>query len=156
MPGETWLSQDAYERLQEEVEQLRTEGRLRMALAIEEARSHGDIRENAEYAAAKDEQGKMEARIRHLEQLLRNARVGEEVTRADVVSPGLIVTLEIGGEEETYFVASSREERHDRYEVLSTSSPIGRAVLGAAAGETVSAEAPTGALDVTVREIRAS
>lgn len=152
--SETWLSQEAHDRLRAELEELRTEGRARMAATIEEARSHGDLRENAEYDSAKDEQGKMEARIRQLQALLREAKVGEP-TRTDVVSPGVIVTLVIGGEEETYLVAGSREERHAQFEVLSVASPIGRAVLGARQGDTLQADAPSGAFDVTVAEIRA-
>lgn len=150
---ETWLSQEAYERLHTELEELRTGGRARMSATIEEARSHGDLRENAEYETAKDEQGRMEARIRQLEALLREAKVGE-APRTDTVVPGLVVSLVIDGEEETYFVAGSREERHPEFEVLSVTSPIGRAVLDTRPGDTVQADTPAGALDVTVKEIR--
>lgn len=153
--SETWLSEEAHARLRAELEELRTGGRARIAATIEEARSHGDLRENAEYDAAKDEQGKMEARIRQLEALLREAKVGEP-PGTDVVTPGVVVTLLIDGEEETYFVAGSREERHAKFEVLSAGSPIGKAVLGARQGETLQADAPSGAVQVTVAGIRAS
>lgn len=151
--SETWLSEEAYNRLQAELEDLRTNGRTRISAIIEEARSHGDLRENAEYDSAKDEQGKMEARIRQLEALLRQAKVGEAPPQ-DTVAPGLVVTLLIDGDRETYFVAGSREERHARYDVLSTSSPVGRAVLGARPGDTVRADAPAGSFEITVEEIR--
>jgi transcription elongation factor GreA len=150
--AETWLSQEAYDRLTEELETLRTDGRERISKEIEEARAHGDLRENAEYHAAKDEQGKMEARIRQLEQLLRDARIGE-APDADVVRPGLIVTLSIDGDDETYLVGS-REDSHDELEILSAESPLGRAVLGAKPGETREAQAPAGSFEVTVRDIR--
>lgn len=151
--SETWLSQEAHDRLRSELEELKTEGRARIAGVIEEARAHGDLRENAEYDAAKDEQGKMEARIRQLEQLLRDARVGEPPA-ADQVVPGVVAVLEIEGDEETYFIASSREDRHEVYDVLSTASPIGRAIVGAGPGQTVRAEVPTGTLAITVKEVR--
>jgi transcription elongation factor GreA len=150
---EKWLSQDAYDRLQAELDELRTEGRQTISATIAAARAHGDIRENAEYDAAKDEQGKMEARIRQLEALLREAKVGEPPA-ADVVAPGNVVTLDIGGDEETYLVSSTREERHPEHDVLSTSSPIGQAVLGAAPGETVTAQVPAGELEVTVKSVQ--
>lgn len=153
--SETWLSQEAHDRLRAELEELRTGGRARIAATIEEARSHGDLRENAEFDAAKDEQGKMEARIRQLEALLREAKVGQP-PRADVVGPGVIATLVIDGEEETYFVAGSREERHPKFEVISVVSPIGKAVLGARQGDTLQVDAPSGAFHVTVADVRAA
>jgi transcription elongation factor GreA len=150
--AETWLSQDAYDRLRAELETLKTEGRERMSADIEEARSHGDLRENAEYHAAKDEQGKMEARIRQLEQLLRDARIGEPPD-SDTVRPGLKVVLDVDGDEETFLVGS-REDHHDELEILSSESPMGQAVLGASIGDTVSFTTPADAtLKVTVRSI---
>jgi transcription elongation factor GreA len=144
--AETWLTEEAYERLKTELDTLKTEGRERMSAEIEEARSHGDLRENAEYHAAKDEQGKMEARIRQLEELLRDAHIGEPPDN-DRVRPGLKVVLDVEGDEETYFVGS-REDQHDELEILSSESPMGKAVLGASAGDTVSFTTPT---DVTVK-----
>ena len=140
--AETWLSKEAYDRLQDELETLRTEGRDKMSADIEEARSHGDLRENAEYHTAKDEQGKMEARIRQLEQLLRDARIGEP-QNVDAVRPGLKVVLEVDGDEETYLVGS-REDQHDELEILSAESPMGKAILGASADDKVSFSTPNG------------
>ncbi|MBW3662035.1 MAG: transcription elongation factor GreA [Actinobacteria bacterium] len=150
--AETWLTQEAYDRLQAELAELKTQGRSSITAAIEEARAHGDLKENAEYHSAKEEQGRMEARIRQLEELLRDARIGE-TPPADEVAAGLIVTLLVEGDEETYFVGS-REDSHDEYEVLSTSSPIGKAVLGAKPGDSVKAETPGGGLDITVKDLR--
>jgi transcription elongation factor GreA len=151
--AETWLSQEAYDRLKDELETLKTEGRTSISAEIEEARAHGDLRENAEYHAAKDEQGKMEARIRQLEALLRDAHIGEPPD-ADEVRPGLIVVLDVDGDEETYLLGS-REDHHDDHDILSASSPMGQAVRGARAGDTVTFQTPTGvSVDVTVQEIR--
>jgi transcription elongation factor GreA len=148
-----WLSQEAHDRLRAELEELKTEGRERISAMIQEAREHGDLSENAEYHSAKEEQGRMEARIRQIEALLREAKIGDEPPSADVVAPGVIATLVIDGDEETYYVSSTREERHEEHEVLSTSSPIGQAVAGAAPGDTVSATVPSGELKITVKSV---
>ncbi len=151
--AETWLSQEAYERLTQELETLKTEGRENIAAEIETAREHGDLRENAEYHSAKDEQGKMEARIRQLEELLRDVHIGEPPDD-DAAAPGLVVELDVDGDPETYLLGS-REDQHDELEILSAESPMGRAVIGASAGDTVRFETPTGmTVEVTVREIR--
>jgi transcription elongation factor GreA len=151
--AETWLSQEAYDRLQDELDTLKTEGRPRISAEIEEARAHGDLRENAEYHAAKDEQGKMEARIRQIEALLRDAHIGEPPD-ADAVRPGLIVVLDVEGDEETYLLGS-REDSHDEHDILSADSPMGQAIAGAREGDTVSFQTPTGAsVAVTVRGIQ--
>lgn len=147
----TWLSEEAYERLQAELEELKTEGRREVSQEIRVARSHGDLRENAEFDAAKEKQGRMEARIRQLESLLRDARIGEAEDVGEV-APGLVVTLRIDGQEETYLVGS-REDHHDSHEILSADSPIGRAVLGRAVDESVEVEAPVGSFTVTVTGI---
>lgn len=149
--AETWLSQDAYDRLKAELETLTTEGRERMSKEIEEARAHGDLRENAEYHAAKDEQGKMEARIRQLETLLRDAKIGQPDDTGEV-RPGLVVTLDVDGDEETYLLGS-REDDHPEHDVLSAESPIGQAILGRRVGETATVEAPAASFDVTVKKI---
>ncbi|MEX2549610.1 MAG: transcription elongation factor GreA [Nitriliruptoraceae bacterium] len=151
--AETWLSQEAFDRLKSELDTLKTEGREHISGEIETARAHGDLRENAEYHAAKDEQGKMEARIRQLEELLRDARIGEPES-TDQAGPGLVVVLDIDGDEETYLLGS-REDSHDELDILSAEGPMGKAVLGAKAGDTVRFTTPAGAeLAVTVKDIR--
>ncbi|MEX0593081.1 MAG: transcription elongation factor GreA [Nitriliruptoraceae bacterium] len=140
--AETWLSQEAYDRLRAELESLKTEGREEISAEIETARAHGDLRENAEYHAAKDEQGKMEARIRQIEELLRDAKIGTP-SGTEKVGPGLKVVLDFDGDEETYLIGS-REDHHDELEILSTESPMGQAIMGLKAGETASFETPTG------------
>jgi transcription elongation factor GreA len=149
---ETWLSQEAYDRLVEERNHLKSQGREDIAKEIEEARAHGDLKENAEYHAAKDKQGHMEARIRQLDHLLRNARIGERQD-TDEVRPGLVVVLDIEGDEETYLLGS-REDEHDELDILSASSPMGAAITGAKVGDTVKAQAPAGSFQITVKAIR--
>ena len=152
--SETWLSEEAHERLQSEYEQLTTIGRAEIAKEIEEARSHGDLKENAEYHAAKEEQGKMEARIRQLKQLLDTAKIGTPPVD-EGVKAGLVVGVEILGDEETYLVGS-REDDHPDHEVLSAESPIGQAIMGARVGDSRTATLPNGnRVDVTVTSIQA-
>jgi transcription elongation factor GreA len=140
--GVTYLTPEAYERLSTELHELKTEGRDRISQSIGQAREHGDIRENADYDAAKNEQGMMEARIRQLEALLSSAVVGEAAA-SGVAGPGTVVRLEIAGEEETYFLGS-REEAIDGLEVLSVQSALGQAVSGRKAGEQFRYTTPTG------------
>ena len=140
--GVTYLTPEAYERLSSELNELKTEGRERISQAIGTAREHGDIRENADYDAAKNEQGMMEARIRQLEALLSSAVVGEAAA-SGVAGPGTVVRLEIAGEEETYFLGS-REEAIDGMDVLSVQSALGQAVSGRKVGDKFSYVTPTG------------
>jgi transcription elongation factor GreA len=141
--GVTYLTPEAFERLSSELNELKTEGRERISQAIGTAREHGDIRENADYDAAKNEQGMMEARIRQLEQLLSSAVVGDAAGTSGVAGPGTVVRLDIAGDEETYFLGS-REEAIDGLEVLSVQSALGQAVSGRKVGEEFSYVTPTG------------
>ena len=124
---EPHLSPQAYERLTAELEERTTTRRREISLWIERAREHGDIKENADYDAAKNEQGHNEARVRQLEQMLKNAVVIDTNTAGDVVEPGTLVDLRYDGDDDlvTYLVGSI-EERHEKYDVLSTNSPLGR------------------------------
>src|SRR5947199_7264858 len=109
------LTLDAYLRLKSELEVLTTDGRTHLAERLKHAREHGDIRENAEYDAAKNEQGLMEARIRQLERMLRDPDIVEAPVDSDAVGPGMLVTVlpldDDEPEEETYLLADSAEER---------------------------------------------
>src|SRR5437870_13885064 len=132
---EVHLSRDAHQRLRQELDFRSGERRTEISQWIERAREHGDIRENADYDAAKNEQGHNEARVRHLEALLRSAKVVEG-SNGDVVGPGTVVEVRMDDEDgTTQYLVGSIEERHDRYDVLSTSSPLGVALMGAAPGE---------------------
>ncbi len=141
--NQSYLTQAAYDRLKAELEELSGPGRTEIAKRIEAAREEGDLRENGGYHAAKEEQGKMEARIRQLTQLLENAIIGETPADDGVVEPGMMVTVEMFGDEET-FLLGSREISDEDVQVFSEKSPIGAAVNGAKVGDTVSYEAPTG------------
>jgi len=128
------LSQQAYDRLQEELAERSGSRRKEISAWIERAREHGDIRENADYDAAKNEQGHNEARIRQLEEILRTA---------EVVAPGTIVEVKMEGDDDTIsYLVGSIEERSEEFEVLSTSSPLGQALLDHAPGDTVSYKGP--------------
>jgi transcription elongation factor GreA len=148
-----WLSQSAYDRLRSELEHLKGEGREQAARAIGLARTHGDFRENAEYDAAKEDQGKMEARIRQLEEILRTAQVGE-APGGDQAAAGMVVsTVDEDGDTET-FLLGSREDRAGGLPVVSAASPLGRALVGHRVGDTVSYAAPGGTFSVRITEVR--
>ena len=150
------LSQEAYNRLQEELTERSGTGRRDISMWIERAREHGDIKENADYDAAKNEQGHNESRIRQLEEILRNAVVGEGAS-GDVVAPGTIVEVLMEGEDTpTTYLVGSIEERHDTFDVLSTSSPLGQALLGRAPGDTISYEGPRRTFAVEVVSVRSA
>ena len=129
----TWLTQEAADRLQAELSELETTGRVEVVKKIEAARAEGDLKENGGYHAAREEQGKLEARIRQLKALLENAEIGTPVGASDEVSPGMKVTVEIMGKE-MQFLLGSREIASD-LDVYSEQSPLGAAVLGAKIGE---------------------
>ena len=152
---ESHLSQQAYDRLQQELEERSTTRRLELSRAIERARELGDLSENADYDAAKNEHGLNEARIRQLEATLKSAVVIEKTDAADVVEPGVLVELRYPGDDDpvTYLVGSI-EERHETYDVLSTNSPLGQAIVGKAPGATVTYQGPKRELSVTVVAIR--
>jgi len=141
----TYLTPEAHARLQAELAHLKGEGRTEISRRIEEAREEGDLKENGGYHAAKEEQGKMEARIRQLEQLLQNVTIGDAPADDGVVEPGMIVTIEMFGEEEK-FLLGSREiiGDEDDLTVYSEKSPMGAAILGHSPGDTTSFTAPNG------------
>jgi len=149
----TWLSPAAAEKLQNEYDHLTTVGRDVTADRIAEARSHGDIRENADYDAAKNEQGLMEARIRKLRYLLDTAEV-REVTDSGQVSVGCVVTAtDEDGDEMEFFVAP-QENKVGAMVLASPSSPLGAALIGKAVGDRVDYEAPGGTFTVEITGIR--
>lgn len=153
MANEHHLSQAAHDRLSAELEQLRTHGRVEMADRIERAREHGDLRENAEYHAAKEEKAKMEARIARIAGILENAVIIPEGEGDGTVANGSIVTLRYEGDDEDEterYLIGSIEERHDDLNVVSPTSPLGEALLGAAVGDVVGYAAPNGELRVEV------
>jgi transcription elongation factor GreA len=144
-----WLTEQAFERLRNELEDLKTEGRRKASEAIEAARAHGDLRENAEYHSAKEEQGKMEARIRQLEEMLRHAKVGTPPS-GDTVAAGMIVTIVDDDEDEQTFLLGSREDRPEGLPVVSAASPMGKAIVGKQVGDVATYEAPAGSFQVKI------
>ncbi len=153
---ETHLSREAYERLQAEREDLATRGRVDIARAIEAARALGDLSENADYHAAKDAQGKMEARIRQIDQLLSEARIMDAPAAGDMVEPGSVVALRYEGDDEVErYLIGSIEERREGLPVASPGSPMGQALLGRRPGEVVECEAPGGTVKVEIVEVGA-
>ncbi len=149
--GTTWLTQEAYDRLQAELAELSGPTRTEVVARIAAAREVGDLRENGGYHAAKDEQGKREGRIRQLEDLLRKARVGNAPTTATHAATGTVITIRFQGDDETEkFLLGSREIAGTTgLQVYSPESALGSAILGAAPGTTITYQAPNGR-DITV------
>lgn len=147
----TPLTRSTYERLQAELEDLRTRGRVEIARAIEAARALGDLSENGDYHAAKDQQGKMEARIRQIEATLANCVIVDEAAGSGTVAPGSVVAIRYEGDDEVErYLVGSIEEQTEGINVVSPGSPLGQALLGRAPGETVEYQAPGGTLRVEI------
>jgi transcription elongation factor GreA len=142
----TWLTQEAFDRLREELDELSGPGRANVVAKIASAREEGDLRENGGYHAAKDEQGKLEARIRQLTQLLRDARVGEAPTAPGVAGPGMVVTVRFAGDSgtERFLIGSREDHAAGNLEIYSAQSPLGRALAGSRVGATVEYQLPSG------------
>ena len=149
-----WLSQDAYDRLQAELDE-HIANRPVIAAEINARREEGDLRENGGYHAAKEEQGKQESRIRYLQELLRTAKVGEPPA-ADKVAPGTVVTIYFDDDQsdtETFLLGSREISSTTDLTVYSPESALGQAILGAGTGQTVTYTAPSGA-DIKVTVIK--
>ena len=147
------LTLEAYGRLRAELDELLTSGRERIAERLKVAREHGDIRENAEYDAAKDAQGLMEAQIRRLQEALRDPEIIEAPVAADTVSPHMLVTvrpLDDDDEEETYLLAEHGEEKAPGARTVTTSSPLGKELVGASKDQQIEVQAPGGSFRYVV------
>ena len=150
------LTRDTFDRLAAELDDLKTRGRVDIARAIEAARALGDLSENGDYHAAKDSQGKMEARIRQLTATLEGAEIVDSASAgaAGVVNTGAVVSLRYAGDDEVeLFLIGSIEERREGVAVMSPNSPLGQALMGHAVGDTVTYEAPSGQLQVEIVSI---
>ena len=153
----TWLTQEAHARLVAQLEDMTGPQRAHIVSRIEAAREEGDLKENGGYHAAKDEQGKLEARIKQLTALLREVRVGE-VPSGDVVEEGCLVTVDYGDDDCETFLFASRENATDEggkigsLDVYSPESPIGQAIAGHKAGDQVTFGPRN--LTVTVKDIK--
>jgi transcription elongation factor GreA len=151
----TQLSRAAFERLQAEFLDLTTRGRIEVAQKIETARLMGDLSENGDYHAAKDEQGHMEGRIRQLEHVIDTAEIIEGGDEG-IVSAGAIVTIVYEGDDDSMaerYLVGHMEEKTVDLDVMSPQSPLGASLLGASEGTWVEYEAPTGKLRVRVIKV---
>ena len=149
----TFLTQEAFDRLNAELEHLSTVGREEIAKRIEAAREEGDLKENGGYHAAKDEQGKQEARIRTLQALLKNATVGVAPESTGVVESGTVVTAVIAGGEEVFLLGNREIGAGSELDVYSEASPLGSAILGLKEGDKTSYTAPNGR-EITVEIVK--
>ena len=139
----SWLTQEAYDRLADELEYLLTVARGDIAKRIQEAREEGDLKENGGYHAAKEEQGKIESRINRLEEILATAQVGEAPKTAGIVQQGLVISVELNGSEKKFLLGSAEISDED-IEVYSPESPIGSAIMGKKIGEQLDVHLPNG------------
>ena len=142
----TWLTQEAYNKLKEELAYLTGPARTEISAKIAAAREEGDLRENGGYHAAKEEQGKQELRVRQLTQLLESAKVGEAPAADGAVAPGMVVTIAFDGDEDDTltFLLASREYASSEIETYSPQSPLGSGVIGHKVGEVAQYELPNG------------
>jgi transcription elongation factor GreA len=132
--AETHLSRETYDRLTAELHELTTVGRTKIAQTIEAARLLGDLSENGDYHAAKDEQGRMEGRIRQLNSMLESVQIVEDDGPSDIVRVGSVVTIDFGDGPERYLVGSIEEKRDDVDDMLTPDSPLGLALVGKGTG----------------------
>ena len=144
--SEVWLTQEAFEALQAELAEREGPMREEIVRLIELAREEGDLKENSGYHAAKDDQGKNEARIRQLQQLLESAQIGKPDAEQDEVAHGKVVTVRFPAldMEETFLLASREEAAHASIEVYSPTSPLGEAIKGKRVGDSASYLLPNG------------
>jgi transcription elongation factor GreA len=151
---QAWLTQEAYDRLQEEFARLTGQGRQDIAREIDERRREGDLSENGGYHAAREEQGKQEARIAQLRRILDNAKVGAAPSGSGEIESGMVVTAEVGGREMRFLVGSREAAGGTDIDVFSAQSPLGEALLGKRPGDETTYSAPNGN-EVPVRIIAA-
>ncbi|MCW2788318.1 MAG: transcription elongation factor GreA [Aeromicrobium sp.] len=161
-PTETdtiWVTQEAYDRLQQELQHLKGDVWADITAKISAARDEGDLKENGGYHAAREEQGKTKARIDQLESMLRRAEVGDKPADDGLVEAGMIVTIRFEGDDDTeQFLLGSREllsmDSSVEIDVYSPTSPLGSALMGKSPGDTVSYETPNGK-SITVEVVAA-
>jgi transcription elongation factor GreA len=153
MTETTWLTPAAHTKLREELDYLTNDGRREIEKRIAEARDHGDLRENAEYDTAKNDQGLMEARIRQIKHILENSEVREAEDSGRVEVGTIATVVDEDGDEMDYFIAAA-ENKIPGMILASPTSPAGSALLGASPGETRSYEAPGGTFSITVKSVR--
>jgi transcription elongation factor GreA len=149
----TWLTPSAHQKLIAELEHLTTEGRRQIEVRLAEARSHGDLRENGDYDAAKNDQGLMEARIRQLQALMDTAEVGEASDEGVVASGSVVTVIDGDGDETEYFVAN-RANKVDGYIMASPDSPLGKALTDKKVGDRATYEVAGQTFAVEIKAVR--
>lgn len=144
MADKTWMTQESYDRLKEELRHLEEVERPAIARRIDEARQEGDLKENGGYHAAREQQSWNETRILQLKEIMENAEVGEPPADDGIVEPGMVVKATLG-RREVKFLMGSREASPDvDMDVYSPDAPLGQAIMGHKVGETVDYLAPNG------------
>ncbi len=146
----SFLTREGYLKLQEELEHLRTVRRQEVAQRLHEAMEGGELIEDAEYEAAKNEQAFVEGRIQELEMLLANARVIEETNHAELVTLGATVTIQEEGAEPEVYTIVGPAEANPRNGRISNESPLGKALIDRRPGEVVRVDAPGGSFTVRI------
>jgi transcription elongation factor GreA len=152
----TFLTKEGYQKLADELDYLRTTKRLEVANRLHEAMEGGELIENAEYEAAKNEQAFVEGRIQELEMILASARVIDEKSKkakSDLVQVGSQVTIKEGGNASEKYSIVGAAEANPREGKISNESPIGKAILNHRAGEVVNVEAPAGTFKVKIVKV---
>ena len=150
-----WLTQDAFDRLTQELEYLSGPYRQEIVDRIAQARDEGDLRENGGYHAARNEQSMNETRIQALQEMLEHAEVGETPADDGIVEPGMVVTALVAGREQTFLLGSRDAGGDLGIQVFSAQAPLGAAVIGHKAGDKLSFEAPTGRMiDVEILDAK--
>ncbi|HEY5516063.1 MAG TPA: transcription elongation factor GreA [Pengzhenrongella sp.] len=139
----TWLTQETHDRLKTELDQLSGPGRTDITAKIATAREEGDLKENGGYHAAREEQAKMEARIRELTTKLRNVEIGSPADDG-VVEQGMVVTALVAGDEMTFLLGSREIAGSANIDVYSPTSPLGSAISGHSVGDEVTYTKPNG------------
>lgn len=150
-----YLSKEGYDKLKEELRDLVTRGRKEIAKQIDEARSHGDLSENAEYDAAKEAQGKMESRISELEQIIANSRVLDDknIDNSKVYVLSTVTIFNRKTQKEMKYTLVSKDEADFNKGKISVDSPIGKALMGKEIGDVVKVKVPAGELELEIRNI---
>ncbi len=154
----TFLTREGYQKLQEELEYLRTVKRQEVAERLHEAMEGGELIENAEYEAAKNEQAFVEGRIQELEVILATARIiedGDEKKKTGIVQIGSTVTIqEEGASKPEVYTIVGAAEANPREGKISNESPIGKALLNHRAGDEVTVDAPAGSYKVRILKVK--
>lgn len=148
------VTRETLARMQKELEELTGPGREEMSVRLLRAREMGDLKENAEYHSAKDAQGMMEARIRQLQNTIKQAVVRDAPASTETIGPGVIVTIKEDDKTSEYLIADSMEEKAKGLRTITPSSPMGKALSGRKVGDSIEVEAPGGRFSVEILSLR--